>query len=90
MFIGRESDRKLAPVFVMGCHRSGTNLICDMLLSAGGFTIHRGYLPLYKKLMPRFGSMERAQTAKKSLRLGCAAKVTVTMDSIPRRWRRVF
>jgi sulfotransferase family protein len=54
----RESDRKRAPVFVMGCHRSGTNLIYDMLLSSGGFTIHRGYLPLYKKLIPRFGSME--------------------------------
>jgi len=41
----------------MGCHRSGTNLLYDMLLSSGGFAIHRGYLPLYKKLIPRFGSM---------------------------------
>jgi hypothetical protein len=52
------SDRKHAPVFVMGCHRSGTNLLYDMLLSAGGFAIHRGYLPLYKILIPRFGSMK--------------------------------
>lgn len=42
----------------MGCHRSGTNLLYDMLLSSGGFAIHRGYLPLYKKLIPRFGSMK--------------------------------
>jgi len=41
----------------MGCHRSGTNLLYDMLLSSGGFAIHRGYLPLYKILIPRFGSM---------------------------------
>jgi hypothetical protein len=41
----------------MGCHRSGTNLLYDMLLSSGGFAIHRGYLPLYKMLIPRFGSM---------------------------------
>ncbi|MGA3086981.1 MAG: sulfotransferase [Terriglobales bacterium] len=59
MFAAQKSDRKHAPVFVMGCHRSGTNLIYDMLLSSGGFALHRGYLPLYKKLIPRFGSLER-------------------------------
>jgi hypothetical protein len=42
----------------MGCHRSGTNLLYDMLLSAGGFAIYRGFLPIYKILIPRFGSME--------------------------------
>jgi hypothetical protein len=42
---------------VMGCHRSGTNLLYDMLLSSGGFAIHRGFLPIYKILIPRFGSM---------------------------------
>jgi len=41
----------------MGCHRSGTNLLYDMLLSSGGFAIYRGYLPIYKTLIPRFGSM---------------------------------
>jgi hypothetical protein len=39
----------------MGCHRSGTNLLYDMLLSAGGFAIYRGFLPIYKILIPRFG-----------------------------------
>jgi hypothetical protein len=42
----------------MGCHRSGTNLLYDMLLSSGGFAIYRGFLPIYKILIPRFGSME--------------------------------
>jgi hypothetical protein len=27
------SDRNHSPVFVMGCHRSGANLLYDMLLS---------------------------------------------------------
>ncbi len=36
-----------------------------MLLSAGGFAIHRGYLPLYKKLIPRFGSMESRANREK-------------------------
>jgi hypothetical protein len=53
------------PVFVIGCHRSGTNLLYDTLLSAGGFAIYRGYLPVYKMLAPRFGSL-----AKRSNRSG--------------------
>jgi hypothetical protein len=51
------SQRKHFPVFVMGCHRSGTNLLYDMLLSSGGFAIYRGYLPIYKILIARYGSM---------------------------------
>jgi hypothetical protein len=61
------SDRKHAPVFVMGCHRSGTNLIYDMLLSAGGFAIYRGYLPIYKLLIPRFGPIENRANREKIL-----------------------
>jgi hypothetical protein len=52
------SDRKRSPVFVMGCHRSGTNLLYDMLLSSGGFAIYRGLIPIYNMLIPRFGSFE--------------------------------
>jgi hypothetical protein len=42
----------------MGCHRSGTNLLYDMLMSAGGFAIYRGILPVYETLIPRFGSLK--------------------------------
>lgn len=52
------------PVFVIGCHRSGTNLLYDMLLSAGGFAVYRGYLPIYKMLIPRFGSMDATESRK--------------------------
>ena len=55
------------PVFVMGCHRSGTNLLYDMLLSSGGFAVYRGYLPIYKTLAPLFGSMESRANRKKLL-----------------------
>lgn len=51
----------------MGCHRSGTNLLYDMLLSSGGFAIYRGYLPIYKVLMPRFGSMKSRASREKIL-----------------------
>jgi hypothetical protein len=61
------SDRKHAPVFVMGCHRSGTNLLYDMLLSSGGFAIYRGFLPIYKILIPRFGSLANRRNREKIL-----------------------
>ena len=49
----------------MGCHRSGTNLLYDNLLSAGGFALYRGYLPIYKMLIPRFGSLEQVENRKR-------------------------
>jgi hypothetical protein len=59
---------------VMGCHRSGTNLLYDMLLSAGGFAIYRGSLPVYETLIPRFGSMERRGNREKLLRTWLRSK----------------
>src|ERR1700757_5135104 len=53
-------ERNRCPVFVVGCHRSGTNLLYDMLLSSGGFAIYRGMLPVYEKLIPRFGDFNDA------------------------------
>lgn len=57
--------RDRCPVFVMGCHRSGTNLLYDTLLSAGGFAVYRGYLPIYKMLIPRFGTPDTLENRKK-------------------------
>jgi hypothetical protein len=51
----------------MGCHRSGTNLLYDMLLSSGGFALYRGFLPIYKILIPRFGSMRSRANREKIL-----------------------
>ena len=52
-------------MFVVGCHRSGTNLLYDTLLSAGGFAIYRGYLPIYKMLVPKFGAIDNPIHRKK-------------------------
>lgn len=52
-------------MFVTGCHRSGTNLLYDTLLSAGGFAIYRGYLPVYETLIPHFGHLENARNRKR-------------------------
>jgi hypothetical protein len=60
-------ERSRSPVFVMGCHRSGTNLLYDNLLSAGGFAVYRGYLPVYKILIPRFGKFHKLQNRKRMI-----------------------
>lgn len=58
-------ERSRCPVFVMGCHRSGTNLLYDTLLSAGGFAVYRGYLPVYKMFIPVFGSLDKLENREK-------------------------
>jgi hypothetical protein len=57
----KKMDRSRRPVFVMGCHRSGTNLLYDTLLSAGGFAVYRGYTPIYKMLIPKLGNPENRE-----------------------------
>jgi Sulfotransferase family len=67
-------ERGKRPVFVVGCHRSGTNLLYDTLLSAGGFAIYRGYLPIYKMLIPRFGTLQRVENRKKIVEIWLRSK----------------
>jgi len=67
-------ERKRCPVFVMGCHRSGTNLLYDTLLSAGNFAVYRGYLPVHEVLIPRFGKLDDLENRKKLLRVWLHSK----------------
>ncbi|HME01070.1 MAG TPA: sulfotransferase [Terriglobia bacterium] len=48
-------ERKKSPVFVVGCHRSGTNLLYDTLLSSGGFAIFRASWVVHDTLIPLAG-----------------------------------
>ena len=61
-------------MFVVGCHRSGTNLLYDTLLSSGGFAIYRGYLPIYKMLIPRFGRLDQPESRKKIVEIWLRSK----------------
>jgi Sulfotransferase family len=54
---GSVSGRNKAPVFVVGCPRSGTTLLYHMLLSAGGFAIYRSETNFFNILLPRFGDL---------------------------------
>jgi hypothetical protein len=67
-------ERGRRPVFVMGCHRSGTNLLYDTLLSAGGFAVYRGYLPVYKILIPRFGRLSVPENRAKIMEVWLKSK----------------
>jgi Sulfotransferase family len=51
-----QSARHKAPVFVVGCPRSGTTLLYDMLLSAGGFAVYLAESNVFNLLLPRFGN----------------------------------
>ncbi|HEY3973292.1 MAG TPA: sulfotransferase [Candidatus Sulfotelmatobacter sp.] len=51
--------RSVAPVFVVGCGRSGTTLLYHMLLSAGNFAVYRVESNAINLLEPRFGDLSQ-------------------------------
>lgn len=53
----RINSRSKAPVFVLGCPRSGTTLLYHMLLSAGNFVVYRAESQVFNLLEPRFGDL---------------------------------
>jgi len=57
--------RRKAPVFVLGCPRSGTTVLYHMLLSAGGFAVYRSESNVFNLLTPRFGGMRSVQDRKR-------------------------
>ena len=59
--------RSRAPVFVLGCGRSGTTLLYHMLLSAGNFAVYRIESNVINLLEPRFGDLSVARNKQKLL-----------------------
>jgi glycosyltransferase involved in cell wall biosynthesis/LPS sulfotransferase NodH len=56
--------RSKAPVFVLGCPRSGTTLLYHMLLSAGNFVVYRAESQVFNLLEPRFGDLHVARNRR--------------------------
>jgi hypothetical protein len=67
--------RKKAPVFVLGCGRSGTTLLYHMLLSAGGFAVYRAESNAINLLEPRFGDLSRTRNKKRLMEAWLASKL---------------
>ena len=59
------ATRKHAPVFVLGCVRSGTTLLYHMLLSAGGVAVYRAESNAINLLEPRFGDLSVRRNKEK-------------------------
>lgn len=69
------SDRKRAPVFVVGCARSGTTLLYDTLLSAGGFVVYLGESNIFNLLAPRFGDLSVRRNREKMLQVWLGSRL---------------
>ena len=63
------STRSQAPVFVLGCVRSGTTWLYHMLLSAGNFAVYRTESNVFNVLQPRAGDLRKAANRRKLLDL---------------------
>jgi Sulfotransferase family len=62
-----DSLRSKAPVFVLGCGRSGTTLLYHMLLSSGNFAVYRTESNVINLLEPRFGNLSVARNKRRLL-----------------------
>jgi sulfotransferase family protein len=59
--------RNKAPVFVIGCSRSGTTLLYHMLLSSGNFAVYRMESQVFNLLEPRFRPLTVAANRRRML-----------------------
>ena len=68
-------NRSLAPVFVLGCVRSGTTLLYHMLLSAGNFAVYRAESAVLSLLEPRFGDLSVNRNKGRLLKAWCESRL---------------
>ena len=66
--------RKNSPVFVIGCHRSGTALLYDSLLSAGGFPLYHGSPYVHTTLLRICGDPSVRRNREKLMQLWLRTK----------------
>lgn len=72
---GKTAARSKAPVFVLGCGRSGTTLLYHMLLSAGNFAVYRAESNAINLLEPRFGDLSLKRNKEKLMDAWLASKL---------------
>lgn len=64
---GVKTVRSKAPVFVIGCSRSGTTLLYHMLLSSGNFAVYRMESVVFSLLEPRFRPLSKPRNKRRML-----------------------
>src|ERR1700746_116892 len=66
--LGKQTDLNATkPVFVVGCPRSGTTLLCDMIQSSGDFTYFPGESEAFTILGAKFPNLTSARNRKRLL-----------------------
>ncbi len=56
--------RSIAPVFVLGCGRSGTKLLYHTLISAGGFAVYHAESNAFNLIGLRFGNLSKLENRR--------------------------
>jgi hypothetical protein len=64
-FQSLHQDRAHAPIFIVGCARSGNTLLYHTLLSTGTFANYRGEPAVFDLIAPKFGSFASQQTRER-------------------------
>ena len=77
--------RSKAPVFVLGCGRSGTKLLYHTLLSAGGFAIYHAESNAFNLIGLRFGNLAKRQNRRTLLDHWLRSKLFSPLRSDARR-----
>jgi len=70
-----KTGRSRAPVFVLGCGRSGTKLLYHMLLSSGGFAVYHAESNAFNLLGLRFGNLRHLRSRQKLLQSWLRSKL---------------
>lgn len=63
-----------APIFVVGCHRSGTSFLYHCLLSSGGFPVYRSDATIWDRLIPLCGDPSVLKNRQKMTSLWLQSK----------------
>jgi hypothetical protein len=69
------TPKRDAPVFIVGCIRSGTTLLYHMLLSAGGFAVYRSESNVFNLLEPRFGDLSISRNRERLMKAWLDSKL---------------
>jgi hypothetical protein len=69
------TSRSKAPVFVIGCSRSGTTLLYHMLLSSGNFAVYRMESMIFTLLEPRFRPLSNPRNKRRMLDVWCTTRL---------------
>lgn len=69
------TPRRDAPVFTIGCGRSGTTLLYHMVLSSGDFAVYRTESNAINLLEPRFGNLANRKNRERLMRAWLDSKL---------------